>query len=108
LKPNEEENKEKGEPENKEQEKGKKKREFLVYKYCNRKKGDLHEAVILGGKPAFLKYTSGLRELASLYNDTAARSHHLIGENLLLDINPLHYKKYSQMLTRQWKNQPSS
>jgi hypothetical protein len=43
----------------KDQEKGKRKREFLVYKYSNRKKGDLHEGVILGGKPAFLKYTGG-------------------------------------------------
>src|SRR5215467_13982059 len=33
----------------------KKKREFMAYKYSNRKKADLHEAVILSGKPAFLK-----------------------------------------------------
>ena len=33
----------------------KNKREFMVYKYSNRKKADLHEAVILSGKPAFLK-----------------------------------------------------
>ena len=34
--------------------------EFPVYKYSNRMKGDLHEAVILGGKPVFLKYSNGL------------------------------------------------
>jgi hypothetical protein len=34
--------------------KKKEKREFLAYKYSKKKKGDLHEAVILSGRPAFL------------------------------------------------------
>lgn len=34
----------------------KEKREFVTYKYSNMKKGDLHEAVILSGRPVFLKY----------------------------------------------------
>ncbi|MFZ0224117.1 MAG: hypothetical protein WAM42_20745, partial [Candidatus Nitrosopolaris sp.] len=38
----------------------KNKRNFMAYKYSNRKKGDLHEAVILSGKPAFLKCENGL------------------------------------------------
>jgi hypothetical protein len=38
--------------------KKKEKREFPIYKYSNRKKDALHEAVILGGKPVFLKYDS--------------------------------------------------
>ena len=38
----------------------KKKREFMVYKYSNRKKGDLHEAIILSSKPAFVKWENGL------------------------------------------------
>jgi hypothetical protein len=32
------------------------KKEFTTYKYSNRKKGDLFEAVILEGKPAYLVY----------------------------------------------------
>ena len=40
--------------------KGKDKRQFMVYKYSNRKKEDLHEAVTLSGKPAFLKCENGL------------------------------------------------
>jgi len=32
------------------------KREFPAYKYSNKGKGLLYEAVILGGKPLFLKY----------------------------------------------------
>src|SRR5712692_8601621 len=56
----EEKSKREQEDKEKDKQKGTKKREFLVYKYSNRKKGDLHEAVILGGKPAFLKYTGGL------------------------------------------------
>jgi hypothetical protein len=38
----------------------KKKREFMAYKYSNRKKEDLHEAIILSGKPVFLKCENGL------------------------------------------------
>ena len=34
------------------------KREFLVYKYSNRKKDDLYEATVLAGKPVFLKYNN--------------------------------------------------
>ena len=42
--------------------KKKEKREFLAYKYSNKKKDDLHEAVILAGKPVFLKYNSEAAE----------------------------------------------
>ena len=35
-------------------EKKKERREFLAYKYSNREKWDLHEAIILKGSPAFL------------------------------------------------------
>ena len=34
----------------------KEKREFSAYKYSNKGKGLLHEAVLLAGKPTFLKY----------------------------------------------------
>jgi hypothetical protein len=47
---------------NKEKEKEKEKHEYLAYKYSNRKKGELHEAVILAGKPVFLKYDSKTAE----------------------------------------------
>jgi hypothetical protein len=42
--------------------KKKEKREFLAYKYSNKKKDDLHEAAILAGKPVFLKYNSEAAE----------------------------------------------
>ena len=35
----------------------------MAYKYSNRMKRDLHEAVILSGKPAFLKCENGLLEV---------------------------------------------
>ena len=37
----------------------KNKRQFMVYKYSNRKKAYLNEAVIVSGKPAFLKCENG-------------------------------------------------
>jgi hypothetical protein len=35
--------------------KSKDRRDFTVYKYSNNFRGDLHEAVIIGGKPCFIK-----------------------------------------------------
>jgi hypothetical protein len=40
----------------------KEKHESITYKYSNRGKGLLHEAVILAGKPVFLKYDSNAAE----------------------------------------------
>jgi hypothetical protein len=39
--------------------KSKSKRQYPTYKYSNRGKGDLHEAVLLAGLPVFLKYQNG-------------------------------------------------
>jgi hypothetical protein len=40
----------------------KKKHEILTYKYSNKGKDSIHEAVILSGKPTFLKYDSNAAE----------------------------------------------
>jgi hypothetical protein len=50
--------------EDKQQSNGRKKEkhESIAYKYSNRGKGLLHEAVILAGKPVFLKYDSNAAE----------------------------------------------
>ena len=39
------------------------KKEFTTFKYSNRGKGDLHEAVILSGFPVFAKYAEGKMEI---------------------------------------------
>jgi hypothetical protein len=49
-----EEEKERASNDNEKSKSGKN-RPLLVYKYSNNKRGDLHESVILGGKPVFLK-----------------------------------------------------
>ena len=36
-----------------------KKKEFPVYKYSNRLRGDLRESIIVSYSPAFLKYVNG-------------------------------------------------
>ncbi|MDQ6862326.1 MAG: hypothetical protein M3044_00735 [Thermoproteota archaeon] len=45
----------------------KKRPEYLAYKYSNRKKGDLHEAIILGGKPAFLVFSYDAKNIAKTF-----------------------------------------
>jgi hypothetical protein len=59
---------------NNERDKKKEKREFAAYKYSNKGKGLLHEAIILSGKPTFLKYDSKAAEpitsIESIKEDT--------------------------------------
>jgi hypothetical protein len=54
-----ENNKKKDDQEKQLQYKSKPKREYTAYKYSNRGKGLLHEAVILEGVPVFLRYKEG-------------------------------------------------
>ena len=55
--------KKKQKSEDEEAENEKPKKEFTTFKYSNRGKGDLHEAVILSGFPVFAKYANGKTEI---------------------------------------------
>ena len=37
----------------------KQKHEYMTFKYSSRFRGTLHEAILLNGKPVFLKYENG-------------------------------------------------
>ena len=56
------------------------KRQFTAYKYSNKGKGPLSEAIILAGRPVFLKYTNGNIELY----DTIEEASSLLAELELL------------------------
>ena len=42
------------------------KREFTSFKYSNRGKGDLHEAIMLAGVPVFVKYVDDETETSRI------------------------------------------